>query len=407
MHFALSMIFAVFAAILVYFSYESLRGGFNYLAYFKRELAKPQSNFTPFVSIIAPCRGLDIDLEKNLNALFDQSYPRYEIVFVVDDENDKSVSIIRKLIDSKLQNPESRLIIAGKSANESQKIHNLREAVRYVSEKSEVFVFVDSDARPNENWLRNLVAPLADEQIGCATGYRWFMQKRGGLATHLRSVWNASIASALGANLKSNFCWGGATAIRREIFEKLEVREKWRGTLSDDFVVTRTMKTANLPIYFVPQALTASVEDCSFKELLEFTTRQMKITRVYHAHLWINSFIGSFLFILVWFWGVAILFLEPANSFGFWFAAVSLSLVFVFSTGKSYLRLKAVTLVLTDYEKELNNQFISQNTLWIITPVLFLYNAFCALLSRKISWRGITYLLHSAKSTEIISKPRK
>jgi hypothetical protein len=65
--------------------------------------------------------------------------------------------------------------------------------------------------------------------------------------------------------------------------------------LSDDFAVTRAMKEADLPIHFVPQCLTATVEDCRFRELLEFSTRQMKITRVCAAPLWKASLIGSFL----------------------------------------------------------------------------------------------------------------
>jgi cellulose synthase/poly-beta-1,6-N-acetylglucosamine synthase-like glycosyltransferase len=74
-----------------------------------------------------------------------------------------------------------------------------------VSAESEVFVFVDSDARPGADWLRNLIAPLQDKTIGCATGYRWFVPQRGGFSTALRSVWNASIASHLGANRRAIF----------------------------------------------------------------------------------------------------------------------------------------------------------------------------------------------------------
>jgi ceramide glucosyltransferase len=395
------LVFYFFAAILVFLSYKSLRGGIDYLRLFKKELVKPKSDFTPFASIIVPCRGLDQNLEKNLGALFRQDFPHYEIVFLVDDEIDDSVKIIKEV--SRKGANDAKLVVAGKAVDCGQKVHNLRQAVLEVSDESEVFVFVDSDARPAENWLGNLIAPLEDETIGAATGYRWFVQKRGGLATHFRAVWNASIASALGANGKSNFCWGGSLAIRRETFEKIGVREKWRGTLSDDFAVTRAMKENNLSIYFVPQCLTASVEDCTFRELLEFTTRQMKITRVYAPHLWKASFAGAFLFNLVFVWGILILVFSSTDEFSFWFALISLFLISAFSLGKSWLRLNAVKLVLKDYEKELNRQFWTQNTLWIFTPALFLYNNIRALFSRKIIWRGIEYELKSANETRILS----
>ena len=394
------ILYYLFSSILIFLSYKSFRGGINYLNFFKRALAKSTSNFTPFCSIIAPCKGLDEDLEKNLQALCLQDFPNYEIIFVVDNENDAAVKIIKQV--SRQVAKTAKLVIANKTIESSQKVENLREAVLHISDESKVFVFVDSDARPNKDWLRNLIAPLRDENVGCATGYRWFIGKRFSLATEIRSVWNASIASALGANIKNNFCWGGSLAIRRKTFEKLEMREKWRGVLSDDFAVTRAMKEANLPIYFVPQALTASVENCTFGETLEFTTRQMKITRVYAQNLWIQAFVGAGLFNLVFIGGILIIAFSSTNTFSFWFALVALLLISAFSIGKSWLRLTAVRLILTDYETELGKQFWTQNSLWVLSPALFFYNSFCALLSRKIIWRGIKYELISPNSTKIL-----
>lgn len=184
-------VFYLFAALLVFLSYQSLRGGIRYLNFFKTELACPQPDFAPFVSIIAPCRGSDAGLKENLAALFRQNFPAYEILFVVDDEMDEAVSVIEELSreDAKSANVKSaKLINAGRAKNESQKVHNLREAVRHVDERSEIFVFVDSDARPAENWLRDLIAPLRDENIGAATGYRWFISRKGNFASELRGL---------------------------------------------------------------------------------------------------------------------------------------------------------------------------------------------------------------------------
>jgi cellulose synthase/poly-beta-1,6-N-acetylglucosamine synthase-like glycosyltransferase len=393
------------AAVLIFLGYKSLRGGIFYLDYFKQELSKPESNFTPFASIIVPCRGLDQDIYENLSALFRQNYPNYEVIFAVDDKLDESLKVIKEVSRKGAKHAKSKFVVAGKATESSQKVHNLREAVLKVSDESEIFVLVDSDARPGKDWLGNLVAPLRDEKIGCATGYRWFISRRGGFSSELRAVWNASIASALGANQKNNFCWGGSTAIRRETFEQLEIREKWRGTLSDDFVVTRRMKQANLPIHFVPQCLTATIEACNFGELLEFTTRQMKITRVYAPNLWKASFAGAFLFTAVFWSGVVLLFL--LSGWQFWLTLFLLLIIFALGAAKAWLRLTAVKLVLKDFEKELNRQFVWQITLWTISPAFYFYNCFRALLSRKILWRGIEYKLVSANSTEILSDTKQ
>ena len=393
-------VFYFFAAILIFLGYKSFRGGIEYLNYFKRELAKPKSSYKLFASIFVPCRGIDDDLEENLSAIFRQDYPNYEIIFAVDDKNDKAVSIIKNLIHNFENTISAKLIIAGKAENEGQKVHNLRKAVLEVSDKSEVFVFVDSDARPDKNWLANLVAPLADENIGCATGYRWFIAKNGGFASQLRSVWNASIASALGANRESNFCWGGSTAIRRETFENLEIRKIWKGTLSDDFALTNALKNASLPIHFVPECLTATVEDCTLRELFEFTTRQMKITRVYSPQLWKISFVGSFIFTAVFFVGIVLLFF--VTGWHFWFIMAALVLIIAFGIGKAWIRLEAVKLVLENYESELKKSFWWHTTLWMITPAIYFYNNIRAWQSNEIVWRGIKYKLKSPNETHIL-----
>ena len=191
--------------------------------------------------------------------------------------------------------------------------------------------------------------------------------------------------------------------MRRETFEKIKMREQWRGTLSDDFAVTRALKQANLPIYFVPQCLTATIEDCSFGEFIEFSTRQMKITRVYAPHLWLLSFFGSGLFITVMKSAFLIEMFRHKSDFAVFAAIATIVLVSIFSTGKAWLRLKAVKLILTKYNTELNKQFWPQITFWLLTPALFFYNSFAALVSRRMKWRGITYELKSPTETVIIA----
>ena len=393
-------VFYILAALLIYLSYKSLRSGIDYLNYFKQELAKPASEYTPFASVIAPCKGLDEGLEKNLTALLAQDHPNYEVIFVVDDESDQAIRVIEE-VSGKTQK-KTKLVAARKASNSSQKVENLKEAVLYASDESEVFVFVDSDARPGREWLRGLVVPLEDVTIGAATGYRWFISEIPTFASELRNIWNASIASALGPNAKDNFCWGGSTAIRRDTFERLDIREKWRGTLSDDFTITRAMWDADLPIHFVPNALTPSIENCTFRGMLEFTTRQMKITRVYAPRLWLMSFLGSGLFCIVMTTAFLIAVLSPRNSFEVFAALATLFLVSTLSMAKSWIRLKAVRLTLTAYDANLQKQILPQLTLWLISPFIFLYNCTAALLSRRLVWRGTEYELVSNTQTRVI-----
>jgi cellulose synthase/poly-beta-1,6-N-acetylglucosamine synthase-like glycosyltransferase len=397
------LVFYFFALVLIFLGIISLRGGFHYLAHFRRELSRPSTNYTPRATVIAPCRGLDQGLRENISALFQQDYPSYELIFVSDNGDDPALAVVgdvRQQFPGKGY-PHARTVVAGQATESGQKVHNLIAAVNEASAASEVLVFVDTDARPGKDWLRSLVAPLAEREVGAATGYRWFVPVRGGLASRLRAVWNASIASALGGSRDKNFCWGGSTAIRRETFERLGMIERWRGALSDDFALTRTLQAARLPIYFVPACLTASLEDCTYTELFEFTTRQVKITRVYAAHLWKAVLISGLVFVPTFFGGIALVAVRASLGLTYAWPLSLIAVIYILGVWKALLRLKAVMLVLDGHRKLLRRDAFAQLFLWPLATLLFLHNALAAAFSRRITWRGITYELRSPTETVI------
>ncbi len=401
-------VFSFFAALLIWQGLVSLHGGMRYLAYVRREINAARPPFAPLASIIAPCRGLDFGLRENLDALFRQDYPHYEIIFVTGRADDASLAVVEELRREWQQSTQmrTRVVIAGEATESGQKVHNLRAAIEQADSLSEVLVFVDTDARPRSSWLPALVAPLIDERIGATTGYRWFIPVRGGFASHLRSVWNASIASSLGERTDRNFCWGGSTAIRLATFRQLDMLEKWRGTLSDDFALMRALRRAQLPIHFVPHCLTPSLEDCNVRELLEFTTRQLKITRVYASHFWKAVLLGSLLFVLVFFGGLALIIARAAAGLSFAVPLALVSLIYALGIAKAALRWRAINLPLSSYRAELRPSLLPHLLLWPLASVLYLYNALAALLSRRIRWRGITYELKSPTETVIIKADR-
>ena len=398
--------FYFFAAISIVLGLLSLLSGVRFVRYLQKELAEELPEFTPFATVFVPCRGIDDGLKENIQSLFAQDYPAFEIVFVSDSADDPAFAVIEEARQSfkKQTGPVISAIVAGPATDNGQKVHNLRVAVQKVDSQTEVFVFTDTDARPQKFWLRALVAPLSDPTVGATTGYRWFLGRKTGFASHLLSVWNAAIASALGDRGDKNFCWGGSTAIRREVFEKLRIAERWRGTVSDDFAVTRALHEARLPIKFVPHCLTPSFHRSSIGELIEFTTRQLKITRAYASHLWRSVLIGSAIFSLTFFGGIVLVAARAALGLSFLTPLVLLLMMFAMGVVKSHLRLRAVALVIRDASMGSVTTTLAHVFLWPIASLLFLYNALAAAVSRRITWRGITYELKSPTETVILAR---
>lgn len=393
------------ATVSIFLGLVSLRGGIRFVRYLQTELAKDLRDYAPFATIFVPCRGVDEGLRENILGLFAQDYPAYEIIFVSDSADDPAFAVIEEARHSfkKQTGPVISTMVAGQATDSGQKLHNLCTAVSAAHPRSEVFVFADTDTRPQKFWLRALVAPLADESIGATTGYRWFVS-RGNVASHLLSVWNAAIASALGANEDKNFCWGGSTAVRGETFDKLKIAERWKGSVSDDFTITRVMQEAAMPIKFIPHCLTPSFHRSQWRELIEFTTRQLKITRVYAPHLWKSVLTGGVIFVLTFFGGMALVAFRAGSGRTFITALVLLLIIFAMGAMKSHLRLRAVGLIIEDQRMRTWATTLAHACLWPFASLLFLCSGLAAATSRRITWRGITYELKSPTETVILSR---
>ncbi|HEX8089964.1 MAG TPA: hypothetical protein VF762_13980, partial [Blastocatellia bacterium] len=119
----MAYVFYIFAALLIIQGLFSLIEGIQFRAFVSQSLQEPVGAFTPKASIIAPCKGVDPELEENLDALFMQEYPSYEIVFAIASSEDAARPVIERAITNHPQ-VASRLIIATGSDTRSEKVSN-------------------------------------------------------------------------------------------------------------------------------------------------------------------------------------------------------------------------------------------------------------------------------------------
>ena len=393
-------IFYLLAGLQIAAGLYLLYDGLRWLAYARGRSISHSGFYSPRVALICPCKGLEPGLEQNLHALCDFDYPNYEIFFVLAAASDPAASIVHRVAASSRH--KAQVLIAGPPKDCGEKVNNLRLAVEQLPKEFEAVVFADSDGRPGRSWLQHLLAPLSDMQVGAATTMRLLLPGDSSMPAALLSAWNASVITMLGDHGR-NFCWGGGTAIRLDMFDQIGVDRYWRSAISDDFSLTMALRQAGKRIQFVPECLVPSFPAVGFSGLLEFTNRQMLLTRIYDSKLWLQAGVVNLLYCATLFSGANLFFTKLLGSFPALNIALLSSIPVLLAVIRGVLRVTAVGVILPAWKSKLLDQGWVWTLLAAVVPFLFLFNFLASALTRKIVWRGIRYEIVSSTQTRILS----
>jgi cellulose synthase/poly-beta-1,6-N-acetylglucosamine synthase-like glycosyltransferase len=391
--------FYVLATIQILLGIFALVEGIKWLGMVSRRIAAAPAFYSPKTAVICACKGAEPELESNLMALGNFDYSGYEIFLTLASSSDPAYAIARRVAEH--SKGKVHLVIAGKAPDCGEKVNNLRAAIDEIPPEFDLFVFVDSDGRPGRQWLKRMVGPLANSQIGAGTTMRWFFPTKGRMANALLTAWNAAIVTFLGEH-KNNFCWGGGTAIRREVFEQAAVRDFWRGSVADDFSMTAAVKRSGRQIYFVPECLVPSPVDMDFDGVLEFTNRQMIITRIYSPRVWAQAAAAHLFYSLTMLLGFALVIAQIIEGLPMLQLAVIVLMPAILAMVRGVLRVLALAEIFPAMRQTILGQSWMVTFLAALVPFLFSYNFLVSAVTRKICWCGVRYELISAQQVKIL-----
>lgn len=397
----LETVFDILAIVQIATGLYLLWQGIEWLAYVRRRLGTDPGFYAPRTAVICPCKGMEPGLERNLVSLCEFNHQNYEVFFVLASESDAAHSIVKRVAST--SRVPAHIVIAGKPENCSEKVNNLRVAIEQLPPEFEVLVFADSDGRPGRSWLHHLVAPLTDSRIGATTTMRWFIPNNNGLPTALLAAWNAAVVTMLGARQK-NFCWGGGTAIRRAIFEQIGMLDVWQNSFSDDYSLTNVIERTGRQIVFLPECLTPSYIQTDFAGLMEFTTRQVRITRVYRPQIWATAFVTHALYCLTLVLGIICALQLTFASRPAFHVTTLLVLPILLAAIRGALRVIGVTEALPTFRSQIMAQSWIYMLLAVFVPFIYLANFISSCFGRRLRWRGIEYELISADQTRVLTR---
>jgi ceramide glucosyltransferase len=375
--------------------------GILWLSYVQKRLKTDPGFYAPRTAVLCPCRGIEAGLERNLVSLCEFDHQNYEVFFILASESDPAHSVLKRVAAS--SRVPAHIVIAGEPQNCSEKVNNLRNAIEQLPPEFEILVFADSDGRPGKSWLHKLVAPLGDSRIGATSTMRWFIPTDNSLATALLAAWNAPIVTMLGAHRK-NFCWGGGTAIRRALFQEIGMMDVWQYAFSDDYSLTTMIERGRRFVVFLPECLTVSYVQTDFPGLLEFTSRQIRITKVYRPQMWGMAFATHFLYCITLLLGVYIAISLTISSRPAFHIATLVALPLLLAAIRGAIRVIGVTDTLPAVKKQIMSQSWIYIVLTLLVPFLYLFNFFASLAGHRLQWRGINYELISTEQTRILSR---
>jgi ceramide glucosyltransferase len=125
----------------------------------------PESQLPP-VSILKPLKGVDPEIWESFCSHCEQDYPQFQLIFGVSDPGDPAINVVRKL-QAKYPNLPIELIVCNRVLGTNIKVSNLAQMLP--AARHELLLVNDSDIRVSSDYLRNVIAPLADASVGLVT----------------------------------------------------------------------------------------------------------------------------------------------------------------------------------------------------------------------------------------------
>jgi len=125
-----------------------------------------QTHVFPPVSILKPLKGTDPDIYGSFRSHCLQNYSEYEIIFGVSDPDDPAVASVEQL-QREFPDHAIRLVVSPNRLGANLKVSNLEQMLQ--AARYQHLLVNDSDVRVEGDYLRRIIAPLADEQVGMVT----------------------------------------------------------------------------------------------------------------------------------------------------------------------------------------------------------------------------------------------
>ncbi len=244
----------------------------------KQVRSVPDDAHLPPVSVLKPVHGLEAQLKENIESFFRQDYPDYEILFAADEANDAALDVVREVC-ARYPHIRSRVLVTGTPWPNPvvYAFHCMSEAATH-----DILVTTDSDVEVDPRYLREIVPPLLDPQVGMVTCvYRG--KNAAGFFSGLTAIGMSveMTAGVLVANLLEGmkFGLGPTTVVRKDSLASIGGYTALRDYIAYDFAIGNLMAKKGYQVVLSGHVIDHIVNQASFRRMWQNQLRWAQTTR--------------------------------------------------------------------------------------------------------------------------------
>ncbi|MCX8070653.1 MAG: ceramide glucosyltransferase [Thermodesulfovibrionales bacterium] len=231
----------------------------------------------PPVSILKPLKGLEDNLFDNLESFCKLDYPRYEVIFSLQDRNDPAYKVACMV---KQKHPECDISIVVEYCNQglNPKINNLIPA--YKVSKYEFVLISDSNVMVGADYLKSIVSKMADPSVGLVTNLIRGIGGRSFGAIFENLHLNAFIIGSvcfLDKYLGIPCVIGKSMLMKKSDLTAIGGFSQFKDVLAEDFIIGRQMKESGKKVVISEYMIQNVNEYWSLKRFLNRHTRWGKL----------------------------------------------------------------------------------------------------------------------------------
>jgi ceramide glucosyltransferase len=257
----------------------ALLGVLRFRADVRKQFSSPPDDaHLPPVSVLKPVHGLEVRLRENIESFFQQDYPDYEILFAADEADDAALKVVREVC-ARYPHIRTRVLVTGTPWPNPvvYSFHCLAEAAAH-----DILVTTDSDVEVDPRYLREIVPPLLDPQVGMVTCvYRG--KNAAGFFSGLTAIGMSveMTAGVLVANLLEGmkFGLGPTTVVRKDALASIGGYSALRDYIAYDFAIGNLIAKAGYGVVLSGHIIDHVVNQKSFRHMWQNQLRWAQTTR--------------------------------------------------------------------------------------------------------------------------------